>query len=163
MKKLAFFLIPVAILFAASCNQKSDVNTLLSNAETKDQIFSKIADDHELMTEFMGKMMSNNHAKMMMQGNKDMMGMMMEKDNMMQMMKDNPDMIHNLMSSMMKDGKMMGHMMQMMNQEGVMSDDCMQTCMKNMDDKGMMKDGMSMDMNKKNTEKKEADNHESHH
>lgn len=156
MKKLALIAFPAILLLAASCGQQAEVNTLLKNQETRDQIFTKIADDHEMMTAFMGKMMNSNHAKMMMQGNKDMMGMMM-KDNpdMMQMMKDNPDMMHNMMNGMMKDGKMMGHMMQMMNQEGMMSDEAMQSCMKMMGDIGMDMGDMK-DM-------KKDDNHESHH
>jgi hypothetical protein len=163
MKKILLIVLPVIIILTASCTEQPDVNTLLSNAETKGQIFSKITDNHELMTEFMTTMMSNNHAKMMMQGNKDMMALVMKEDNMMQMMKDNPDMMHNMMSNMMKDGKMMGHMTQMMNQEGLMSDECMQTCMKNMDNKGMMKDGMSMDMKKEKTAQKEDEDHDSQH
>ncbi len=38
---------------------------------------------------------------------------------------------------MMKDGKMMGNMMQMMHKEGMMGEDCMKSCMKMMNDKGM--------------------------
>jgi len=41
------------------------------------------------------------------------------------------------MHSMMKDGKMMNHMMQMMHNEGKMSEDCMNSSMKMMNDKGM--------------------------
>lgn len=134
MKKLALVVLPAILLLAASCGQQVDIDTLLKNAETRNQIFTKITDDHEMMTEMMGKMMSNKHAKMMMQGNKDMMGMM----------KDNPDM----MNEMMKDGKMMGHMMQMMNQEGMMSDEAMQSCMKMMSDKGMDMKGMMGDKNR---------------
>ena len=131
------FSLLATFLFWMGCGQQADINAMLKNPQTKDKVFSAILDDHETMMEFMNKMMSNEHAMMMMKGNKDMMGMMMKGDNMMQMMKDNPDMMHNMMSGMMKDGKMMGHMMQMMNQQGMMSDECMQSCMKMMADKGM--------------------------
>ena len=86
---------------------------------------------------FMPVMMGNEHAKMMLQGNKDLQGMMMSADNMMQMMKDNPSTMHNMMSAMMKDGPMMAHMMQMMSQGGMMSEDCMHSSMMMMQGKGM--------------------------
>lgn len=49
---------------------------------------------------------------------------------------------------------MMGHMMQMMNQEGMMNEECMQSCMKMMGDKGMDMGNMKEGDN--------DDNHESH-
>ena len=137
MKRLLLFSFTAIILLWMGCGQQADVNSMLKNAASKDKVFSAILDDHELMTEFMTKMMSNEHAMMMMKGDKGMMGNMMSGGNMMNMMKDNPDM----MSGMMKDGNMMGHMMQMMNQEGMMSQECMQSCTKMMKDKGI-----SMDM-----------------
>ena len=155
MKKLALITFPVLLLLVSSCGRQADINTLLQNQDTRNQIFTKIADDHELMTAFMEKMMSSNHAKMMMQGNKNMMGMMMNDVGMMQIMKDNPYMMHTTMSHMMKDGQMMAHMMQMMKQEGIMSEEAMQSCMKMMADKGMDMGGMK-DM-------KKDGNHESHH
>ena len=47
-----------------------------------------------------------------------------------------------MMQSMMKDGKMMSHMMQIMHKEGMLSEDCMNSSMKMMNDKGMNKGGM---------------------
>jgi len=145
MKKSILFSIAAITLLWVGCGQQADVNALLKNAQTKDQVFAAIIGNHEMMTEFMGKMMSNEHAMMMMKGNTDMMSGMMGDGNMMKMMKDHPDMMHNMMSGMMKDGKMMGHMMQMMNQEGMMSEECVQSCMKMMSDKGMDMSGMMGD------------------
>lgn len=136
MKKLILFSLAAITLLWMGCGQQADVNSMLKNAESKDKVFTAIVEDHELMTEFMNKMMTNEHAMMMMKGNKDMMGNMMGDGKMMKMMKDNPDM----MGEMMKDGKMMGRMMQMMNQEGMMSEECMQSCTKMMADKGMPMD-----------------------
>lgn len=153
MKKIALFSLAAALLLWIGCSQQADVSSMLKNAESKDKVFSAILDDHELMTEFMTKMMSNEHAMMMMKGNHDMMGRMMGDGNMMQMMKDNPDMMHNMMSGMMKDGQMMGHMMQMMNQEGMMSDECIQSCTKMMADKGMKMDMSMMGVKGGSTEK----------
>ena len=157
MKKLVFLSLLAVTLSMTSCTQQADVNTILENAETKDKVFSAILDNHELMTEFMNKMMSNEHAMMMMQGNKDMMGMMMKGGDMMQMMQSNPEMMHNMMTGMMQDGKMMAHMMQMMNQEGMMSDECLQSCTQMMKDKGM-----PMNMGMTGSEEG-GEGHESHH
>ena len=52
------------------------------------------------------------------------------------------------MQSMMKDGKMMGNMMQMMHKKGMMSKDCMESCKQMMGEKAMdMKDMGMMDEN----------------
>ena len=157
MKKITFFSLAAIFLLGMSCSQQADVNTMLKDAETKDKVFSAIVDDHELMTEFMNKMMSNEHAMMMMKGDQKMMGMMMGEGDMMKMMKDNPEMMNNMMGEMMKDGKMMGNMMQMMQQEGMMSAECAQSCMKMMKDKGM-----SMDMGMTGSEEG-GGGHESQH
>lgn len=141
MKKLVLFAITVIALLWTGCTQQANISSMLKNAETKDKVFTAILDDHEIMTDFMTKMMSNEHAMMMMKGNNDMMGMMMGNGNMVKTMKAQPTMMHNMMSDMMNDGQMMEHMLQMMNQQGMMSDECMQSCRKMMGDKGM-----SMDM-----------------
>jgi hypothetical protein len=137
MKKLILLSLAAIIIIWIGCSQQADVSSMLKNAETKDNVFSAILDDHEMMTEFMNKMMSNEHAMMMVQGNNEMMGMMMGEGNMVKMMKDKPEMMHNTMSGMMKDGTMMSHMLQMMQQEGTMSEECVQACTKMMADKGM--------------------------
>jgi hypothetical protein len=159
MKNLIVLILVVTVTILSSCNQATtDVDALLKNTESKKEIFSAITSDHQLMTDFMGAMMNNEHAVMMMKGDQKMMGMMMEKGNMMKMMKDKPEMMHGMMGEMMKDGKMMGDMMEMMNKEGMMSEECMQSCMKMMDNKGM-----SMDMNNNDTEDKGETDHDSHH
>ena len=43
----------------------------------------------------------------------------------------------NMMHSMMKDGKMMSHMMQMMHDQGMMSEDCMNSSIQMMSANGM--------------------------
>ena len=162
MKKTIIFFLVVFTFFLSSCDQQTDVNSLLEITETKDQLFGAILEDHEMMTEFMNRMKSNDHAMMMMKGNDEMMGMMMGDGTMMKMMKDKPAMMNNMMSDMMKDGKMMEQMMKMMNQEEMMSDECMQSCMKMMKDKGM-----SMDMGATDTQgagsEGGGDGHDSHH
>lgn len=145
MKKILLFSFTATALFWIGCSQPTNVDSMLENAESKDQVFAAILEDHELMTEFMDKMMSNEHAVMMMKGNQKMMDMMANEGNMMQMMKDRPEMMHQMMSGMMKDGNMMGHMMQMMQQEGMMSEECMQSCMQMMKDKGMSMDMQMME------------------
>lgn len=156
MKKLLIILTAIGLLSLNSCYQKTDSNTMLENIETRAEIFNAITSNHDYMTEFVSNMQGNNHAMQMMQGNKKMMGnmmkgqgmqMMMEDSTMMNQMMGNKQMMHSMMQGMMKDGKMMGNMMKMMNEKGMMSEDCMQSCMKMMGDKGMDMSKMSM-MNK---------------
>lgn len=138
MKNRIFFLaIAALLLLSTSCNNPVNIDQVLQNETTRQQVFEKITTDHELMTEFMNEMMNSEHAKMMMKGNAGMKDMMMGDGDIVQMMKDQPEMMHNMMSGMMKDGQMMGHMMQMMNSAGMMSDECLQSVMKMMGEKGM--------------------------
>ncbi|PSR12242.1 MAG: hypothetical protein DA408_17915 [Bacteroidetes bacterium] len=138
---LCLFALFSLLLGITSCNQQPDVSALLNNTQTRDKILTEITSNHEMMTELMDKMMLNNHAKMMLQGNKQMRGMMMQDSSMVQMMKDNPDLMNNMMGKMMKDHRMMENMMQSMKKGGIMSEECMQSCMKNMGAPGsMMKD-----------------------
>jgi hypothetical protein len=97
--------------------------------------FDAIVSNPEFMTEFMVNMHSNPDAMHMMQGNKMMQmgdnGMMMMKDSMMTKnfmhgTMANPEMMQSMMGEMMKDGKTMAAMMQMMQQGGMMSKECNQ-------------------------------------
>ena len=120
MKTTIIILIAICLISLSSCEQKTDTNVMLENSETRTELYDAISNNHDYMTEFMDKMQSSNQGMQMMQGNKKMMG------------------------TMMKDGRMMGRMMKMMHQEGMMSDNCMQSSMKMMGEKGMNMDGMGM-------------------
>ena len=56
---------------------------------------------------------------------------------------------------------MMGKMMQMMHKKGMMSEDCMQSCMKMMEKKGMDMKGMGMMDD--GAMKSKGDGHSGHH
>lgn len=139
MKSKSFFVVIVsALLLTISCNNTANIDQFLQNENTRQQVFDKITGNHEMMSGFMEVMMNNEHAMMMMKEHDGMKKMIMGDGNMMEMM---------------KDGKMMGNMMKMMNQEGIMSEECMQSCMKMMSDKGM-----NIDMQKGESN----DDHNSH-
>jgi outer membrane murein-binding lipoprotein Lpp len=155
------------LLLLTSCSNNANIDKLLQNETTRQEVFNKIASNKDMMSGFMNVMMNNESSKMMMMNNKGMKGMMMDKGNMMQMMNNNPEMMKTMMSNMMKDKNMMGNMMQMMHDKGMMSEECMQSCMKMMGDKGMnmMGDkGMNM-MNggDKMKERMTNEDHKSHH
>jgi hypothetical protein len=125
----------------ASCTQKIDVSKLLDNYETRSDLFEAIVSDHDQMKSFMESMQSNEHAMEMMQGNYLMMENIMKGSGIHMMMKDST-MMHNMMGNMMLNEKMMGDIIQMMNNEGMMSSECMQAMMKTMNDKAMHMNGM---------------------
>ena len=138
MKTQVIILIAIGLLSLNSCNQKTDPNAMLENSETRTELFNTITSNHDYMTEFMKNMRGNNHAMQMMQGQ----GMkIMMKDSMMMM-------------NMMKDGNMMVKMMKMMHKKGMMSEDCMQSCMNMMEEKGM---------NMQNMDTSTKDDHSEHH
>ncbi len=123
MKNNLLFLAMVGgLLLLASCSTEVNIDELLQNETTRQQVFEKIAGDHEMMTAFMGITKRNEHASMMMKGH--------------EIMKD-------IMGEMMKDGKLMEQMVQMMGQEGMMSEECMQSCMKMMGEMGAGMDNMT--------------------
>lgn len=154
MRTLVIIFSIITLVAVSSCNQKTDTNAILENSETRSEILKTITGNHNYMMEFMESMHNNEHAMQMMQGNQKMMGMMMKGNGMKMMMKDSM-MTKNIMHSMMKDGKMMGNMMQMMHKEGMMGEDCMKSCMKMMENKGM---------NVMNGDEKEVEeDHSEHH
>ena len=85
---------------------------------------------------------------------------MMKGEGMQMMMKDSI-MMTTMMHNMMKNGKMMGKMMQMMHKKGMMSEDCMQSCMKMMEKKG--RDMKGMGMMDDGAMKSKGDGHSGHH
>ncbi|MDE3741086.1 hypothetical protein [Maribacter polysaccharolyticus] len=135
MKKVTLFFLTIGLVTLNGCNQKTDVNAVLENSETKTEIFDAIANNHSYMMQFMQNMQASDHAMQMMKGDNQMMGKMMQGG--MQMMMKDSMMMMNMMQSMMKDGKMMGNMMRMMHEKGMMSDECMESCKNMMAEKGM--------------------------
>ena len=117
LKTTTLFFLLVATL--SSCQQQKDVNTMLENDDTQNEIFNTIISDHEYSQELMVKMMEDNHTQMMMKGNGDMMNMMISDNaDMKAMMEENPEVMHGMMSNMMNmadsDSSMCAHMMTMM-------------------------------------------------
>ncbi len=159
--KIQFFLIAavLGLFLISSCNNGVSVDQVLQDETARKQLFGKVVSDHEMLTEMMNTMMSNEHAQMMMKGNEGMKNMMMEGADMMGMMKGKPEMMHKMMSSMMKDKDMMTHMMKMMKDQGMMSEECMQSCMEMM---GNMDMG-DMDMGEMGDKKEMGDGHDHQH
>ena len=145
MKTLVIIISIVGFMTFSSCNQNADTSAMLENTETRNEIFDAIANNHDMMTYFMESMQGNDHATQMMQGNKEMMSNMMMGEGKEMMMKDmmgNKEMMHSMMSEMIGNGEMMGTMMNTMHEKGMMSEDCMKSSMKMMNDKGMNMEAM---------------------
>ncbi|MEZ4900129.1 MAG: hypothetical protein R2806_25040 [Saprospiraceae bacterium] len=72
MKKLILFLtIAGSSWLLSSCNSTApNTDQILQNEASRKQLFEQIASNHEMMMDFMPVMMGNEHAKMMLQGNK---------------------------------------------------------------------------------------------
>jgi len=143
MKTLVIILSAIGLLSLNSCKQETDPQALMENPETRTEVFNTIMENQDYMTELMSQMQNSEQAMQMMQGNKKMMGYMMQGEGMQMMMMDNKQMRHSMMSQMMNKEKMMGPIMIMMQEKGIMSEDCMQSSMKMMSDKGMDMQGMN--------------------
>jgi len=170
MKTTRIFLsIIIAGLTLTACNNNISSNTeeLLKDPEKREEIMNAIASDHQMMNSMMEHMMKNDHAMQMMGDNhrmmKHMMGVMkdssvanMTMENMMGMMRSDSTMQHKMMGMMSQNKGMMRNMMQKMHAKGMMSSECMQSCMQNMNNMHMNEDPM-MEGNKEGTD------HEGHH
>lgn len=158
MKALKQFAVSILLMtLFASCQTKTEIKNLLSNADTRKEIMDSISNDHALSKKMMESMMNNMHGKMAMLGDEKMATMMMENhETMMKMMKDNPAMMHGMMSTMMDMCK---------NDSTMMAGMC-KTMMANpqmMDMMQKMKGG-NMNMGKMNAmDTTKAVDHKSHH
>tara|TARA_R110002049_G_scaffold55337_3_gene153601 strand:- start:2745 stop:3164 length:420 start_codon:yes stop_codon:yes gene_type:complete len=134
MKKSIILLSVIGLLTLGSCNQKPDVTKMLENQATKTEIFNAITESHDYMTGFMETIQNSERAMQMMQENKMMKGkrmqMMMNDSTMMKRMMGNKNIMQHMMQHMMKDSTSMNSMIRMMHQKGMMTDKCMQSCMK---------------------------------
>jgi len=123
MKTLVLIFGFVTLAFVYGCqNKPMDIDSMLENETTRDQVFEKIVNDQDLVTEFMAEMKENMEAMKMMGENKGMMmDMMGDKDHMMTMMKNNPEMMTNMMGNMIdmaeEDSTMCANMISMMGQK----------------------------------------------
>jgi hypothetical protein len=139
MKAVLFFVSILSILILNSCNQKTDTRAILENPKSRAEIFDSIANNQKYMTEFIIKI----HGHEMMMGGSEMQMMMndslMNKNSMNGTM-INAEMMRSMMGGMIDDSITMAAMIQMMQQRGIMSEDCMQASMKMMgnNEKGMM-------------------------
>jgi hypothetical protein len=139
MKAVLFFVSILSILILNSCNQKTDTRAILENPKSRAEIFDSIANNQKYMTEFIIKI----HGHEMMMGGSEMQMMMndslMNKNSINGTM-INAEMMRSMMDGMIDDSITMAAMIQMMQQRGIMSEDCMQASMKMMgnNEKGMM-------------------------
>jgi len=112
LSKIAGAILLITLL--ASCQSKTDIKQLLSNADTKKSIMDTIANDGNLSSEMLTSMMGNKNGKMA----------MMEHHQ--TMLKMNPDMMKSMMSDMMEacksDTSLMSSMCKMMMDDHQMMD-----------------------------------------
>lgn len=143
MKNPILVLTMLTLLIMSGCNKKQDVNAMLENSETKNEIFNAIASNHDYLMGFMENIQNNQHAMQMIKGDKKMMEHMGQGREMQMMMNDSTMMktmmgqesMKSAMMQIMNDSTSMNRMMQMMHKEGIMSNECMQSCMKMMNKK----------------------------
>lgn len=141
MKNVTTLLAAFIFFTITSCKQNSDVKSIMQDPEMRSQIMQNIIDDDKILSEFMDKMQNNQPGMQMMQGNRKMRNMMMYGNGMQMMRNDmmkDSTLTKEMMQTMMKDGKMMHQMMQMMHKEGMMGDECLKTCTKMTNDKGII-------------------------
>lgn len=134
MKTLVIIISIAMIMAINSCNPKMNPNEVLQDATMRTEIMTGLISNEDYMKEFMEKM-QNNEMPMQMMGTM-MQGQGMYKMNdsmMMNNMMGNKEM----MNKMMNNGEMMFNMMKMMNENGTLSNECMQSSLRMMDAKGI--------------------------
>lgn len=127
MKTKFIFIAVAGLLTFLSCNQNNDVNTMLENKDTREDIFSSISNNPDYMSDFRDYMQEHNKAgNMMMKGN---MNGMNHSGSMMNMQDSTA-----MMQSFVNNHRMMSNMVQMMHNRGMMSDECMNQAMTKMNE-----------------------------
>ncbi len=129
----------LGLVSVVGCNQRQDVNSMLENPNTRNEIFDSIINNPEHMNSFREYLQDHKGGSQMMMGNsrKGRNGMNGMKGGMGMNMQDSTAM----MQSFMNNPQMMTLMLQRMNAKGMMSDDCMKNAMQ------MMNNGNMMDKN----------------
>ncbi|WP_339869716.1 hypothetical protein [uncultured Algoriphagus sp.] len=150
----------VLIVAISACQQQGDVSKMLENEESRNQLYETIISDNEHSKQLMQAMMEDDHTLMMMKDNGELMSMMMSNnENMMGMMKDNPEMTQGMMSNMMSmaesDSSVCKHMISLMKDRP----NVMGQMMDMMHNEGMMDKETMM----RNREKMGIENHGDHH
>lgn len=125
MKRNFLIIALIGLLTLFGCNQNRDVDSMLANKDTREEIFNSITDNPEYMSSFRDYMQENKQNSGMMMGGS--MNGMNRRGGMMNM-KDSTAM----MQSFMNNPQMMSNMIQMMHTRGMMSDECMNKAMANM-------------------------------
>lgn len=131
MKTKILIIAVFGLMTLLSCAQKKDVNAMLENENTRNEIFSSISENPEYMSDFRNYMQEHNMGSGMMKGSMNGMknsGNGMMNGGGMMTMQDSTAM----MNSFMNNPRMMSNMIQMMHTRGMMSDDCMNKAMANM-------------------------------
>lgn len=141
--------------------QNTDINGLLENQRDREGIYNAIANDQQMMTDFMVVANKNRNAQMMMrnsdynqikkasykqnnmmetQSEHQMMGMLKDNPEMMQKMMDmckkDPDMCNEMIKTISENPEMMKMCMHKMKQEGKINLD---EKIKSIDEKGKLK------------------------
>jgi len=132
MKTLATLLAVISLFILASCKPDSGIQTMTQNSETRSQMMQNIAEDDEMMIEFIGTIRSNKHAMQLMREDHNVMNMKTQGG---AMQMTNSNLMEGMMQSILKDEKKMNQMLQMMHKEGFLSDDCMKHIIKMMNNK----------------------------
>lgn len=160
MKTQVIILAAIGLFSLNSCMQETNPLALMATHESRNELYNAIAQNDSYMTEFMANLQNEENAMKMMQDNNKIIGAMKHGENMQMTMQDSTAM-HAMMATMMNDGKMMGTMMKMMHEKGIMSENCMESCKNMMGEKGMNLPAGKAGMQNMNNPTKE--DHNEHH
>ena len=137
MKTLWITLSAIAILAFAGCNQRTEVNEMLDDPRTRNEIYSEIVNNHQLMTEFMKKIRSNEHGMTMMEGyDRGMMDMENMHETASMFMQDSVACDH-LTDSIMNHHEVMEMMLNKMHNRGFMDKECMEESKEKLENAGL--------------------------
>jgi len=138
MKTFVITIFAVVMLGFTACNQQSNVKDLLSNPETRNEIYSTITNNHQMMMEFMDIAKDSKHAMMMIQEDEFFESEMMNMEN----MKKTADMFmqdslacDHLTDNMMGNREVMNMILRKMHKQGMMDKNSMQESMKKVEQK----------------------------
>jgi len=99
-----FLVILLTILISGGCSYEAAIEAegIKANPHLKEEIFSTIINDEELLSDFMSRAMNEPAAMQEAMMNEEMMQQMYSQQTMQNMMQQNPEMMNKMMNNMMQ-------------------------------------------------------------
>lgn len=106
MKQLKLICTAVLVSALSSCNQQTEIKSLMENPDTKKEIFDAIVNNYETMKEFNNVQMNNSEVRELLGTDPKMMDYLLNNDGLTKLFEENPEAENHIMEMMLADTTM---------------------------------------------------------